>query len=57
MQSFDVRTLKYLHAKYPQMRLLYLIDNTSGGYDAAMTKLGFVLMPSVPTIPWSTQPS
>lgn len=42
VQSFDVRTLKYLHDKYPQMRLLYLIDNTSGGYDAAMTKLGFV---------------
>lgn len=42
LQSFDVRTLKYVHSKYPDIRLLYLVDNTSGGYDKAMKTLGFV---------------
>ena len=42
LQSFDVRTLKYVHSKYPSARLLYLIDSTSGTYDKAMAVLGFV---------------
>lgn len=42
LQSFDVRTLKYVHSKYPSARLLYLIDSTSGTYDKAMAALGFV---------------
>lgn len=42
LQSFDVRTLKYVHSKYPDIRLLYLIDSKAGSYDKAMSRLGFV---------------
>lgn len=53
LQSFDVRTLKYVHEKYPNVRLLYLVDKSVGGYDEAMRRLGFTpyaISPDFPVI-------
>lgn len=40
VQCFDVRTLKYLHEKYPQVRLAYLVENDEK-FDEAIEGLGF----------------
>lgn len=51
LQSFDVRTLKYVHEKYPNVRLLYLVDKSVGGYDEAMRRLGFTPYAISPDFP------
>lgn len=40
IQSFDFRVLKYWHAKYPQVRLAALVENTRS-IDANLDDLGF----------------
>lgn len=53
LQCFDIRTLKYIHEKYPNIRLLYLIDKSAGTYDEAMKRLGFkpyAISPDFPLI-------
>lgn len=42
IQSFDVRTLKYMHKKYPNVRLMYLINDKIKDYDSAIDILGFI---------------
>lgn len=41
LQSFDVRILKYLHGKYPEITLSYLVEEKVGP-DQVKKKLGFV---------------
>jgi glycerophosphoryl diester phosphodiesterase len=42
IQSFDVRTLQYLHKHYPQIATAYLIERPSlNSMDAQINKLGF----------------
>lgn len=41
VQSFDMRTLNYLHNQYPGTRLAFLVANING-FDANMKKLTFV---------------
>ena len=45
--------MKYIHEKYPNIRLLYLIDKSAGTYDEAMKRLGFkpyAISPDFPLI-------
>jgi glycerophosphoryl diester phosphodiesterase len=42
IQSFDVRPLQYIHAKYPSVALSYLVENTKAGVQEQLDKLGFV---------------
>ena len=42
VQSFDVRALNYMHEKYPEFILSYLVDAKAGEFDAFMEKLKFV---------------
>lgn len=39
IQSFDIRTLKVLHEKYPHVRSSYLVESDS--YESNLQKLGF----------------
>lgn len=42
IQSFDVRTLQYLHQHYPQIATAYLVERPSlNSMDAQLNKLGF----------------
>jgi glycerophosphoryl diester phosphodiesterase len=41
IQCFDPRTLNYLHEKYPDTRLVFLVSNIKG-YAANMKKLNFI---------------
>lgn len=41
VQSFDVRTLNYLHEKYPEFSLSYLVSVDSSDFDTYMSKLEF----------------
>jgi glycerophosphoryl diester phosphodiesterase len=41
VQSFDVRALNYMHEKYPEFILSYLVDAKAGEFDAFMAKLKF----------------
>lgn len=41
VQCFDVRTLQYLHEKYPDTRLSYLVEKDGRDYQSQMTDLGF----------------
>ena len=42
IQSFDVRTLQYLHKQYPQIATAYLVERPSlNSMDAQINKLGF----------------
>lgn len=41
VQCFDVRTLRYLHEKYPATRLSYLVERDGRNYDTQMAELGF----------------
>ena len=42
IQSFDVRTLQYLHQHYPQIQTAYLVERPSlNSMDAQINKLGF----------------
>ena len=51
LQSFDVRTLKYVHERWPNIRLLYLVDKSVGSYDEAMGRLGFTPYAISPDFP------
>ena len=42
VQCFDVRTLNYLHHRYPGLRLSYLVEGDSLDFDACMRRLDFV---------------
>ena len=41
IQSFDVRALNYMHEKYPQLVLSYLVDKDDTDFDAYMSLLDF----------------
>ena len=41
IQSFDFRVLKYLHQKYPELRLAALVENKKS-IDTNLTDLGFI---------------
>jgi len=41
LQSFDLRTLRYVHEKWPNVHLLYLTEKESGTYQQAIKALGF----------------
>ena len=41
IQSFDFRVLKYIHAKYPDVKLVALIENNEG-VESNLQSLGFV---------------
>ncbi len=43
IQSFDFRTLQYLHKKYPSIKTAMLIENSSkGNFDEQLKALGFI---------------
>lgn len=42
VQCFDVRTLRYLHDRYPEVTLAYLVDAKAADFDAAMAELDFI---------------
>ena len=46
-----MRTLKYVHERWPNIRLLYLIDKSVGSYDEAMGRLGFTPYAISPDFP------
>jgi glycerophosphoryl diester phosphodiesterase len=41
VQSFDVRALNYMHEKYPEFILSYLVDAKAGDFDTFMAMLKF----------------
>lgn len=41
VQSFDPRALNFMHEKYPELHLSYLVDAKSNDFDAYMAKLKF----------------
>ena len=41
VQCFDARALNYMHEKYPQVKLSYLIDKKDVDFEATMAKLNF----------------
>jgi glycerophosphoryl diester phosphodiesterase len=42
IQSFDVRPLQYIHAKYPSIKLSYLVEATAAPLQDEISKLGFI---------------
>lgn len=42
VQCFDVRTLNYLHEKYPNVRLSYLVEDKNATFEELMSRLNFV---------------
>lgn len=42
IQSFDTRTLTYLHERYPQIKLSYLVSKNMVSLEEALSKLTFV---------------
>ena len=42
IQCFDVRTLNYMHEKYPQIQLAYLVNKNAKDFEKAMSLLNFV---------------
>jgi len=42
IQSFDTRTLNYIHEQYPQIRLSYLVSNQMVSFGDAMSELKFI---------------
>lgn len=42
VQCFDVRTLNYLHEKYPDVRLSYLVEDKNATFEELMSRLDFV---------------
>jgi glycerophosphoryl diester phosphodiesterase len=42
IQSFDVRPLQYIHAKYPSIKLSYLVEATAAPLQDEIGKLGFI---------------
>ena len=41
VQCFDERALNYMHEKYPQLRLSYLVEPKDGEFETFMAKLNF----------------
>ena len=41
VQCFDVRTLNYLHERYPTLRLSYLVEDHVTPFDEQMKRLSF----------------
>ena len=41
VQCFDVRTLNYLHQKYPSVRLSYLVEDHVASFDEQLARLNF----------------
>ena len=41
VQCFDARALNYMHEKYPQVKLSFLIDKKDVDFEATMAKLNF----------------
>ena len=41
VQCFDERALNYMHEKYPQLKLSYLVEPKDGEFEAYMAKLNF----------------
>ena len=41
VQCFDLRALEYMHEKYPELILSYLVDKGEGEYEDYMSKLSF----------------
>ncbi len=41
VQSFDARTLNYIHKEYPGVRLLFIVGKNTGFFEAHMKKLTF----------------
>ncbi len=41
VQSFDTRVLNYIHEKYPEMAISYLVDDDAADFDTYMAKLKF----------------
>ncbi len=41
VQCFDARALNYMHEKYPQVKLSFLIDKKDTDFEATMAKLNF----------------
>ena len=41
IQSFDVRTLNYIHIAYPEVQLAYLVKKRGGGLNRQLAKLKF----------------
>ncbi len=42
LQCFDVRTLNYVHQKYPSVRLSYLVEDSNATFEELMARLNFV---------------
>lgn len=42
VQCFDVRTLNYLHEKYPSVRLSYLVEDKNATFEELMSRLNFI---------------
>ncbi len=42
IQSFDIRTLQYLHQKYPAIKTAMLVEDILTGVDAKLKALGFI---------------
>lgn len=42
VQCFDARTLNYLHEKYPNVRLSYLVEDKDASFEELMSRLNFV---------------
>lgn len=42
VQCFDARTLNYLHEKYPDVRLSYLVEDKNTTFEELMSRLDFV---------------
>lgn len=42
VQCFDVRTLNYVHEKYPSVRLSYLVEDKNATFEELMSRLNFV---------------
>ncbi len=41
VQCFDVRALNFMHEKYPELVLSYLVDAKAGDFEGYMSKLDF----------------
>lgn len=41
VQCFDVRSLNYLHEKYPMIRLSYLVEDKKASFEELMSRLNF----------------
>lgn len=42
VQCFDARTLNYVHSKYPEVRLSYLVEDKNVNFDELMKRINFI---------------